>query len=450
MKQAMLSDTRKAIAMVRRMSTRFQGMSDFLSALDAFGIVLAAESQEPSVSPQSVADAKALVDSHNLAAHRKEGLSFLGVGLALSTDSDRVILRRNGRRVGLGVPPPPRRVFTSGMLEVNDNHISADRKLVALSGVGRCAMMGFSIASVMGLIGILAQWSPKRISEEVSSISAAIQHIALIPQVFDDALNGQVADSWGNDMDLWKDEIVEGCFAHWPPVTQSEAPKLDRAPETDIDRMCDAMKALEAILKDIASFSPELQVDINMVQKELARSKSNRAVRDAAWRQCSEIFAALRADACACEVRTLLQQLLDPEKETVALVSHLMSIAETRAATMGLDLGEVPSIMYFLEKSEAASFGADHCMFWDDMVAGEVAQKMLDHWMQPIMNSIGKFFLSKRPGFGNASLGMPSEKWRSAIRAKRPMEGPKLFSKARQGVEHSGLGEHTNISNHNH
>lgn len=182
-------------------------------------------------------------------------------------------------------------------------------------------------------------------------------------------------------------------------------------------------------MKQVASFSPELLVDINMVCKEFARSKSNRAVRDAAWRQCNETFVALRADACAGEATTLLQQLLDPAKEKTALVTHLMAIAETKSASMELDLGDGGSVMYFSDDSEAASFCADHCMFWDDMVIGEVAQTLLDHMLQPIMNSAAKFFLSKCPGFCNATLGMPSEQWRRATSRNEAHGGPQMFSK---------------------
>lgn len=438
LKNDLLGNTKAAITVLKRLHVRFVALGEFLIVLDAFSVILAAALQEASVVPKSVVDAKDLISNHNLAVHMKEGLAFAGVGLAISTDSDRIILSGamdaeldDEHRLHLDA------LFTSGMPQLENDTISVDRKLVALNTVvGTSSMMELAISSIEGLVGILSQWSAKRISEEVPTISGAIKHVALIVSVFDDALNGLLAESWGQNMEFWKVEIDEKCFESWPPSTQSKEPTHNRVSETDIDRISEAMRIFESTLKKVASFSPRLLSDIDLVWKELARSKANRAVRDAAWHQSAEVLGALRADACLGDSNSLLQKLMDPEAEKNALVAHLMSIAETRSMNMKLDIGIGTPIKYFFGESEVGGFGGEYDTFWSDMLRGDVAQLILDRLMQPIMNSIAKFFFSKCPAICKASLGMTSEQWQQSTSCNEARgRGARFLAKRSAGVQ---------------
>lgn len=88
----LLGNTRAAITVLKRLPVRFAALGEFLVVLDAFSVIIAAALQEASVVPKSVVDAKGLVNSRSLMVHIKDGLAFAGVGLAISTDSDRIIL----------------------------------------------------------------------------------------------------------------------------------------------------------------------------------------------------------------------------------------------------------------------------------------------------------------------------------------------------------------------
>lgn len=424
-KVKLLANCKAYLECTALLATKWPSLNETHSTLREFEIILRAACRDPELSPADVVKAKAHVDASIEATQLKEGLKFRGVGLAVSTDSDALIVSGSlDQTLDQDYSLNLSALFEDGMPDNGDagELVSVARTLLEIDG-DSTPLLRIMAGSLEGLTAVIKGWSTRRLADTLDEFKGVMQHCALIVQVFDLKRSLDAMNMWAASRKAWADIDLLVGDAQALSRNMEELKRATMPPESLVISCEKVATVFMDALVSAAPFDPSLKEERSSVLQHFAQCRRNAACRAALWTESSHLLAIWESKVQSPEAS--LQQLMGDQSSGV--LHSVLSIAELRRGALDsltLDASGWPLLQMqpaidedSASPTEVRAFIVE---FFAEFATNSPAAMAIDRILSPIFSLAGNTFCADLI-LSSVNLTMPVENWTSG-KGHEPLE----------------------------
>lgn len=377
----------------------------------AFLVILKAATGDPAIAPSEVDAAKKFVDSDTSSTHLREGLQTKGVGGALHSDSDAIVVK--------GVMDDSldgdfqlfiEAMFSPGMPTIanEDETLLLTSPSVVSVDRDKSSIVSVLTQSIEDIAGIMKGWSPKRVSEELDALKGLLTQAAMCVVAFDGVRMQETAQAWAKYLENWSTTVSHpDSDSEWPPQGALKVDQeLVQTSESCLLPLPSLLATLASTIEQNARFCLELAQSVAAVQSKYDAWVHNKAFRDIVWKEFYAIMGAFKFPS-------------KPPAEAIAefiagddcFMSCLVKVAECR-----LEMQQLPDAQgqFFVQVGEDEAWSrASLSEFVSKSRTGSSSVVMISKHLVPMVQQAGKAFREQFICSTAAAWTMPLDSWQA-------------------------------------
>lgn len=423
-KKTLQAQTQTYIDLVAAKIDTLPTLKSTAETLGNFMIVLKAACGDPLLSPSHVSAAKAAITGDAAAAHLREGLGFRGVGMALNSDSDAMIVKgalddQHDADYSLHLQT----MFTNDMPDLAEDELilKVGYNIASIDpDTNDCQMLA---GALEGIIQVLRGWSPCRIAEEIGNLRDIMKHLAHTTISFDGARSIECCAIWRPIYDTWNAspklilsrtgalDLPEGWADFGIPDETKCMGEFGRISKLFVDT-----------LVQVATFDDSAKAESNIVEEALATWRHNYTLRRRVWTEGHNLCTLAMLDTT--NFADMINKFVNCE-DTTAIHAALV-VAEVRHScesnpppvmkkyAISVKCLDPPEDQLDIAPDDMQTFVEQH------FIKSAAAQAVVAQVVKPSLALASQAFLQHLVCLRTAALSLPNSRWVDSAIADDP------------------------------